>query len=758
MNTPFLIGEFKVDPQLNLIVSADTETVVVPKVMSLLLCLAEASPEPVSQETLFAKVWPDQVVSDSSLYQAIAQLRKALGDTEKTKRYVERVSSKGYRLIKPVRLIESLELTEHDANPQVNPIAESSDKKSPDNDKSFDSMRVYLKALVASLFLLLLPLTLYWFNHSGDSQNLGREGSLTKNSSLDKTTQSKALNEINSIALIRFQSESLEPLARETLLALDDILLTQLGATQKLKVVSVSQVEPWLNVDAYLTGKIVEENNQFRIFLRIESANNREVIWAKVFSGEIGQLFELQDQITQSLFLQLNKTRSDQNFLNQQVSPQSFEKYLLARHFWEKRKANELEQARDILEQMRDQQELFPLAAVALCETYHFLFIYSDWSLSEVNKQCGPLLDLALEKSPGLGQAIAAKGLLIASEGNIQAARELMAKAVDLAPNYALGYLWYANLLRDLGEYPRALTMSQKAFELAPMSPVINRSLAYSHLNLRQVEKANYYYQRAITLEPDYIHRPIGDLDFFPLTKERAKAFLSWAKSNPKAFQRDSVYRLNQAQVWIALGEIEKAAAVVEAFTRNGLSPAFTQYVKATLEIAQEKFEQASETFNQRRELAGEKSRLDMPYIQSLMMIGEYHQAYRLALRWFPEFESNQVEVTQQNIYRAIFFAQIKRAVSRGDEWLKLANNVDRFLSQHTLAPSIQLAEWLAFREQKQAAATMAEELMLSGWLPDTNSEPYAYFRMRSLFPNTQLGAERFETLLAKNIRFVLPK
>ena len=101
----FRVGEFIVEPGLNLLTKDGESIALVPKVMQLLLCLAESSPEPVSQEVLFARVWPDQVVSDSSLYQAIAQLRKSLGDTGKQKRYIERISGKGYRLIKTVETI-----------------------------------------------------------------------------------------------------------------------------------------------------------------------------------------------------------------------------------------------------------------------------------------------------------------------------------------------------------------------------------------------------------------------------------------------------------------------------------------------------------------------------------------------------------------------------------------------------------------------------------------------------------------------------
>lgn len=73
-------------------------------VLELLLRQSHASGgAPVSDELLLAEVWPGIAVSDASVYQAIAQLRKALGDSGKPYRYVGRVSGKGYVLLqKPV--------------------------------------------------------------------------------------------------------------------------------------------------------------------------------------------------------------------------------------------------------------------------------------------------------------------------------------------------------------------------------------------------------------------------------------------------------------------------------------------------------------------------------------------------------------------------------------------------------------------------------------------------------------------------------
>jgi DNA-binding winged helix-turn-helix (wHTH) protein/tetratricopeptide (TPR) repeat protein len=68
-----------------------------PRAMRLLVVLALADGEVVSGDALMNTVWPGLVVTSSSLYNAIAQLRKVLGA-----HHIATVARKGYRLVTPV--------------------------------------------------------------------------------------------------------------------------------------------------------------------------------------------------------------------------------------------------------------------------------------------------------------------------------------------------------------------------------------------------------------------------------------------------------------------------------------------------------------------------------------------------------------------------------------------------------------------------------------------------------------------------------
>lgn len=65
-----------------------------PRAIRLLSVLAEANGTMVSRQTLLDRVWPEVVVSDESLTQVVAEVRRVLSD----KRIIETVSRGGYRL------------------------------------------------------------------------------------------------------------------------------------------------------------------------------------------------------------------------------------------------------------------------------------------------------------------------------------------------------------------------------------------------------------------------------------------------------------------------------------------------------------------------------------------------------------------------------------------------------------------------------------------------------------------------------------
>ncbi|HEY1136516.1 MAG TPA: winged helix-turn-helix domain-containing protein [Xanthomonadaceae bacterium] len=103
-STRFRIGDALVQPE-RLTISLDgEEQSIEPKIMEVLVVLAEAAQqnEVLSSEQLLIKVWRGTFYGDNPVHKAITSLRKVFGDDPKSPRYIETIRKRGYRLIAPV--------------------------------------------------------------------------------------------------------------------------------------------------------------------------------------------------------------------------------------------------------------------------------------------------------------------------------------------------------------------------------------------------------------------------------------------------------------------------------------------------------------------------------------------------------------------------------------------------------------------------------------------------------------------------------
>ena len=96
------IGAWRVDPALDEISRNGTSVKLEPRTMRLLVCLAKHAGQVVSVEKLLDEVWTGVVVTPNSVYQALAELRRVLGDDPKEPSYIVNVLRRGYRLVAPV--------------------------------------------------------------------------------------------------------------------------------------------------------------------------------------------------------------------------------------------------------------------------------------------------------------------------------------------------------------------------------------------------------------------------------------------------------------------------------------------------------------------------------------------------------------------------------------------------------------------------------------------------------------------------------
>jgi len=89
------IGAWLVRPSLNTVSRNGTTHHLEPKMMEVLVCLAQQAGEPVSKEKLLRSIWSDTFVSDDVLVRSISELRRIFEDDPKNSRFIQTIPVTG---------------------------------------------------------------------------------------------------------------------------------------------------------------------------------------------------------------------------------------------------------------------------------------------------------------------------------------------------------------------------------------------------------------------------------------------------------------------------------------------------------------------------------------------------------------------------------------------------------------------------------------------------------------------------------------
>lgn len=260
--------------------------------LQLLIYLASRAGEVVSQEELLDQVWPGVVVSPDSVYQAIAALRRTLGDDPRQARYIATVPRQGYRLLPRVEPVTERQepLVAHEA---ASPgPATAPGPKASRNDRSIAAPRSRRRLLAATAGTgLALCLGLGWAWQR--SMPAAPVGSLAVLPFLDLTDamDAEALADGMTEQLIDAlgQQGTLQVQARSRVFAYKGLDWTATRIGQELGVARV------------LEGSIRGDGQALRINAQLVQVSDGKVLWSASYDRPRAALLSLQGELAQAM-------------------------------------------------------------------------------------------------------------------------------------------------------------------------------------------------------------------------------------------------------------------------------------------------------------------------------------------------------------------------------------------------------------------------------------------------------------------------
>jgi len=244
----------------------------------------------------------------------------------------------------------------------------------------------------------------------------------------------------------------------------------------KRKPVKVQQVAEDLGVRYVLEGSVQKEGNRVRITAQLIDALKGYHVWSERFDREMKEFFSLQDQIALEVLkaIDVKLSRGEGGRLHGKGTNnlEAYLKFLQARELcYEKNRENNA-QARKLTEQVISLDPNYPIA-------YHTLAVVTDtdvWlgmskSPKESLMKAIELDQKAISLDETCASAYAHLGFLYVQIREYEKGIAASERAIEIAPNMADGYAYFAQVLNFSGRPEEAVKMAEKAFRLNPVGP-----------------------------------------------------------------------------------------------------------------------------------------------------------------------------------------------------------------------------------------------------------------------------------------------
>jgi TolB-like protein/DNA-binding winged helix-turn-helix (wHTH) protein len=472
----FQLDELRVLPPTGEVIGPGGAEKLDPKVMGVLLLLAQNAGQIVAREELHEKLWANAVVTDDALTRCIHELRRQLGHAGGHERYrtlIETLPKRGYRL-----------------NDTVAPLDPRVSAPAPAR-----AIRHWLAAGAVAAVLALVVFAV-----------LRRE-----------EPAAPPVAAANSIAVLPFVDMSE---AQDQAFFADGIaeeILNRLTRSGGLRVISrtssfafrdraadIREIAETLDVDYVLEGSVRRSGGRVRITAQLIAAANNSHAWSETYDRDVGELLAVQDEIAEAVASALRVTlAAGSSGTGLPVKPEAYELFLQGRFFFNRRAPGDIELA---AQYFRDSLTLDPSYArgwAALAGAYNLLLIRDEGAEEELRPLQGEAAMRAVELAPGLAVAHARLGQYYFQVGERSKGETHSTRAMALDPHDPLVMGFSSDAAVRRGDFEGGAEIWRRLVERDPLSPTDRQNYAHFLMRAGKADQAAAQFRKALELNPE---------------------------------------------------------------------------------------------------------------------------------------------------------------------------------------------------------------------------------------------------------------
>ncbi len=533
-----------------------------PQPAKVLVLLVTRAGEIVTRAEVAEQVWGSQTFVDfeHGLNFAVRQIRTALGDDAEQPRFLETLPKRGYRFI--ASLDESEDKTSLTA--LLKPVQPASPLTV--NAGGSPLARHWIPIVLFSIFaaILLAGIFLGWSHfrpHPSPPAMVLAVLPFDDLSSSPEPYLVEGLTEEMIAQLTRINPQRLKVIARTSAM--------QYAHTKK----SAREIGRELGADYILENSIRHENGRLRITAQLVRTADQTHLWAETYEREMLQLLPLESEVTAAIAEQIHVQllpATSPTPPARPVNPDAHELYLQARHYFNLRSRQGLDQSVQLYDQALAKDPTYAAAYAGLADAYNLKAFYGFDPTMDAVSQAKIAADKALQIDDSMAAAHAARAYTeFMWREDWPAAEQGFRRALELDDNYVPAHQWFALYLAAQGRTDDALKQMQFAQKIDPLSPSVHAGLGYIYYFARDYDQAVRQAHVALQLNPNLMV---------------AHAVLGWSYTEQKKFP-DAIAELEAASK-LSGGVLVYRSALGRAYALFG-DMASARKILAELEAAQ---------------------------------------------------------------------------------------------------------------------------------------------------------------------------
>jgi len=334
----------------------------------------------------------------------------------------------------------------------------------------------------------------------------------------------KVKERAKSVVVIPFINRSSDPEIEHFSDGLTEELIMALSKVHGLKVISrattfslkgktidVKAIGKEFQIQSILDGSIRKSGNRIRINVQLASTHDAYELWTESFERAVGNVFELQDELTQAILHSLKEKKvlpslPKMEKASDKISQEAYDFYLKGQFYYNKWTPTNAEKALDEFQKAIDLEPKYSDAYAGQALSYILMASTGHINPTEGSKLSIEAANRALSINESNEDALASLSVIdYLLEWDFEEGDKKIKRALEINPKSAQAHLASSLYYLIGGDLKNALISLNTARKIDPLSVMINRTMADAYYFSEDYKMAIEIYDWILEKDPDFI-------------------------------------------------------------------------------------------------------------------------------------------------------------------------------------------------------------------------------------------------------------